>query len=631
MAETTKIVLEVDSTGAVKSTQNLEDAIKSATAEQQKQNEVTSDGMAALDKMTNGAVTGFRSLVGGVKKVITGMTTLKGAIMATGIGALLVAVTSLVAYFRRTEEGAGKLRVIMAVLGSVFENFMDIVGKIGGGLISMFEDPKAALMSFWELLKKNVVNRFTGLLELIPNLGKAMKQLFSGEFAAASRTASDAILKVATGVDNVSGKLQGAIDGMREFGNEIANDARQAAALERAMNNVKKAERDILVERAKANKAIAEAKLIVQDTTKSAEERVAALKLANELELKVSAQELATQQKRLRVMEAQAELSDSNEETLDEIAAARARVLELETASIQKRTELAGQVKALEQQIAAEAKAAADEKQKQIEEEKKARLDALEAIREATSTDQENEIFATEKKYNDLIAQAVKFGEDTAALEEAKEAKLQAIRDKYAQQEADAKKKLEDEEKARRDKEIADQQALMNARFTMTQNGIAAIGALVQAATAGDEAQAERAFNIQKRLSMASAVVSTAQAVAAALTAGGNPIKLATGAQFVEAGIAAATGAAQIALIAKQKFEKGDASAAPSGIGTTGGRTGLGGSAPSFNVVGTSGINQIAASINGSNKNPVRAYVVSGDVTTAQSLDRKKELTSTFG
>jgi hypothetical protein len=44
--------------------------------------------------------------------------------------------------------------------------------------------------------------------------------------------------------------------------------------------------------------------------------------------------------------------------------------------------------------------------------------------------------------------------------------------------------------------------------------------------------------------------------------------------------------------------------------------------APQFNVVGASGINQVAQTINKQANTPVRAFVVSKDVTTAQSLDR---------
>jgi len=44
--------------------------------------------------------------------------------------------------------------------------------------------------------------------------------------------------------------------------------------------------------------------------------------------------------------------------------------------------------------------------------------------------------------------------------------------------------------------------------------------------------------------------------------------------------------------------------------------------APSFNIVGQSGTNQLAESIGSQEKKPLKAYVVSGDVTTAQAMER---------
>lgn len=45
-------------------------------------------------------------------------------------------------------------------------------------------------------------------------------------------------------------------------------------------------------------------------------------------------------------------------------------------------------------------------------------------------------------------------------------------------------------------------------------------------------------------------------------------------------------------------------------------------SPPSFNVVGSSGTNQLASAIGGQTQQPVKAFVVSNDVTTAQELER---------
>jgi hypothetical protein len=53
--------------------------------------------------------------------------------------------------------------------------------------------------------------------------------------------------------------------------------------------------------------------------------------------------------------------------------------------------------------------------------------------------------------------------------------------------------------------------------------------------------------------------------------------------------------------------------------------------APSFNVVGTSGTNQLAQSISDQNQVPIEAFVVSTAMTTQQALDRNKQETASFG
>ena len=63
----------------------------------------------------------------------------------------------------------------------------------------------------------------------------------------------------------------------------------------------------------------------------------------------------------------------------------------------------------------------------------------------------------------------------------------------------------------------------------------------------------------------------------------------------------------------------------PSAIGINSGAGGTGGSginAPDFNIVGQSPSNQIAQAVQGQFDKPVKAYVVSKDVSTAQEMDR---------
>jgi hypothetical protein len=62
-----------------------------------------------------------------------------------------------------------------------------------------------------------------------------------------------------------------------------------------------------------------------------------------------------------------------------------------------------------------------------------------------------------------------------------------------------------------------------------------------------------------------------------------------------------------------------------------GGAGGGGGAAPQFNVVGQGGANQIAQSMSNRETQPVRAFVVGGDVTTQQSLNRGIVQNATLG
>ena len=103
-----------------------------------------------------------------------------------------------------------------------------------------------------------------------------------------------------------------------------------------------------------------------------------------------------------------------------------------------------------------------------------------------------------------------------------------------------------------------------------------------------------------------------------------------TGLNFVKAGIVAATGAAQVATISQTKFQAQGGSSPSSPSATGGGGTGIGSQAPAFNVVGQSGFNQVAQALGQQNSTPIKAFVVSGDVTSAQALENNIIDTATF-
>lgn len=184
-----------------------------------------------------------------------------------------------------------------------------------------------------------------------------------------------------------------------------------------------------------------------------------------------------------------------------------------------------------------------------------------------------------------------------------------------------------DSQYARDSKEL--DQEVLTARFQLAKDGIAAISALSAAFAGEDEASKKRQFEFQKKLSLASAVVSGVEAVQNAYkTAQASPFTAVfPGYPLVQAGLAAAFAGAQVATIARTQFESPDTNIDSGGFGAPAESQ----MTPQFNIVGRSGINQLAQSVNERNQQPIQAYVVAGQVTSAQQLARRRARTATFG
>jgi hypothetical protein len=185
MAAVEVIQIKGDATEAINALKQVGIEAQKTQKSAEEANDTIKNGLEALDKRTGGAVSAFKSLQGGLKSAITSFKTLRGAIIATGLGALLIAVTSLVSYFTQTERGAQKLRVVMAALGAA-------VGAVTDAVIS---------------------------------LGEGLFKLFTGDFKGAIETVRK---------------------GFEGIGDEIRNDVKAAIELEQAMNRIKVAERELM-------------------------------------------------------------------------------------------------------------------------------------------------------------------------------------------------------------------------------------------------------------------------------------------------------------------------------------------------------------------------------------------------
>jgi hypothetical protein len=168
---------------------------------------------------------------------------------------------------------------------------------------------------------------------------------------------------------------------------------------------------------------------------------------------------------------------------------------------------------------------------------------------------------------------------------------------------------------------------MQNLKFQAVFTTLDSISKLTDAFAGESEQAQKKAFRINKAVGIAQTLVQTFQSAQGAyLSQLSIPTPDAPIRAGVAAGIATAAGLANVAAIAAQKFEAPSKSV-PSVGGTGGGLGDVQSQAPQFNIVGNSAFNQIAGALN----QPIQAYVVAQDVTTAQQLDNGIITSATLG
>ena len=214
------------------------------------------------------------------------------------------------------------------------------------------------------------------------------------------------------------------------------------------------------------------------------------------------------------------------------------------------------------------------------------------------------EIEKVTEHYDKLIAEAKRLGLATVGLEKGK---------------TNALKKF--------NKETAENEISWSEMTSDQKADIAKKGFNDLATILGEETAAGKAAAI------ASATISTFQSANASYNSlAGIPI-IGPALGFAAAGAAVVSGFAQVKAITATKLPSLAGKSAPSAGGGTPSAPSMGSApqAPAFNVVGASDTNQLADAIGGQAQQPVQAFVVSGDVTTAQSLERNIIQGATIG
>ena len=615
MSKTTVIKVNADTGQATKSVDDLN----------KKLGETKASGISAsstLGAFGGQATTMFQKAVQGARMFQASMVTLKGAIISTGIGALVIAIVAVIQAIGRLQSVTDKYSQVTAYLGTVLDKILDAYALVGEAIIDAFLNPKKTLDTFiglmqnvWSWVKavettirSTLILTFLNLKETILDTAIASKEFFgldASELRAELELTKDRMVEVKkTLQDSANAVAQPFIDAANAIG-DFAKGLHDAGMESTRLEQIEQRLLDLRIKQtvaqAKRNKEIAAERIVAEDITKSYEEREAALRRALDLEGQNLAEQLSNARTEANLIIERNKLSESSRADRQAEADALAKVYQLEEQSLSRTKDVFNQLNALRK-----------EQQDKIEAQAQAARDAYMAYAEAvdeiakgifddTASQQEKEITAVEDKYNKLLDLAAKYNLDTVELEEARNAQVQAIQDKYRQQELDANK-------AASDKQKADDQAVFQSKLDLAiqvTDSLVEIGQMFQN---GEGQRARRSFTINKSLAIGQTALSTYAAVMTAL----QDKTLVGPARFIAAASAGVTGAAQILKIKQTQFGGSSSGGGVSGSAPSEGQAPTAAPTPNFDFLQQ-----------GANQNSIQAYVLPSNVNNQLQANQK--------
>jgi len=656
MAVEKTFVIKVDTKGAVKSVDNLNKEIESTTESTEQFEGV----IGQLDKMTGGLASGFTGLGKGLKKVTGSFKTMRGAIIATGLGALVLAVGALASAFTSSEEGQNKFNKMMLVIGSVVTVFTDKLADLGMLLINVFTNPIESLKSFGTSIKTFVMDKFDAVMKSVGLLGSAISKLFSGDFSGAFEDAKDGVIGLNNELNPAVILINGVIAGTKkltqaskDLAKQIADNARSAAAIADKRAQADKLERDLILENAEAIKKRAELLNKAIDKEKfSLQERIDFLKEAGTVEDEIVNKQLTAAKLRLAAQVAENKLGKSTKEDLKKEIQLKANIIALESARLLKAREVSAQIIGLNTEAKAAEEAATNEKIAQekavqdfkdglrikdkenkfadIEQERADRIKALEELKLDKETEQQmlidvEQAFKEKKKIIEEEEKVIADEKLAAFLESELQKKELTLEEQKNEALAEVTRlNGTEEDKMRIRKKFNDEQTKIegikrDAEVDMAKSTFAGIANLL-----GENSKAGKAA------AAAAALINTYQGITAELaTKTVTPFGFAL--KLVNIASTAAIGFKSVKSILATNPKAGGGSATNPASGAASASPSAIPEPPAFNVVGASETNQLADAIGGQASQPVQAFVVSSDVTTSQSLDRNIVTSATIG
>jgi len=581
--------------------------------------EDTADEIKGIQQSTKNAEAGVKSLADGFK----GMSL---AIKAIGIGLVMEA-------FNLFKEVLGKNQKVVdtfnTVIGALSIAFNDLFGFVMDNFPSVikifkdvFENPTKYLQKFGDLVKENLIERFNSFLDTIGYVGESIKKVFEGDFAGAMESVKKAgkeSIDVLTGVNNTVDRSKKAIgDAAEAIGNYAVKTFKASEANVKLQNSaiLAAAEQGRLVEQ--YDRQAEKLRQIRDNDLLSIDDRIAANnKLSGVLEKQ---QKAMLSQASLQVAAAQANYnmnkSIENQAAVTDALANKEGVLAqiegLRSENIANSISLQKEKIALGQSEIENLNALGIEQKKFNESLETDELKKLENQRLNLEEEKRIELERLQLK----IDGAVLGTQARLDAENEYKVKKQEIDNALITNQVETNKRVIENDKA-----VAEaKKGIQEATFNNISSGIGLLKGLFEKNKGLQKALliAESAAGIAKIIINTKAANAAAKLKYALLPGGVALAAAESTMNNVSAGIGIAS---TIAATAKGLSAMGGGGSPTGSAGNE--STGGGAMAPpAFNVVGASSTNQLAQTIGSKEQQPIQAYVVASNVTTAQALNR---------
>lgn len=286
------------------------------------------------------------------------------ALKATGIGLVITLVASVISYFSQFQEGIDKVSQAFAAVKTFVKVFIDALANLGQSIVGQI---MPILNGLWDVISGLVTFNFDKVSNGFNAIGEAVSK-----------------------IEPIN---------LVEVGKAAIQAAKDAARLEKQLQQITVAEKDLEVQRKKSRAEINKLRQAAEDETNTLQQRFEFQKQAILLEQQGINEAVRLGKERLEVLKAQNALTNSNEADLQKVRDQEIALASLQEESTNKQIELQGKLRALNAQIQAEKEQAAKDSLAQLTQQ----LIEQEAIENAFFEKQretQKEIIATE--LNDL-------------------------------------------------------------------------------------------------------------------------------------------------------------------------------------------------------------------------------------